>query len=131
MWQLLDNGRLVLRLIQDPRVPALIKVGIPLLVALYFISPIDFIPDFLLGPGQLDDLGIVLLGMTLLVRLAPRDVVDEHRRALGMESGASGNPGGYQAPPTGPEPQSGGAPIDAEYRVIPPDQAQDNNTRKL
>lgn len=28
---------------------------------LYCISPIDLIPDFLIGPGQLDDLGVILL----------------------------------------------------------------------
>ena len=26
--------------------------------AIYFIWPIDIIPDFLLGPGQVDDLGV-------------------------------------------------------------------------
>jgi uncharacterized membrane protein YkvA (DUF1232 family) len=26
---------------------------------LYILSPVDLIPDFLVGPGQLDDLGVL------------------------------------------------------------------------
>lgn len=113
--------------------PTWIKLGIPLLVALYFLSPFDLIPDFLIGPGQLDDLGIVLLGMTLLIRLAPGNVVEEHRRALGMDidPAGGGTAGSYGRPtPAGSEQSAGGA-IEGEYRVIPPDQGQDNNTRKF
>ncbi len=77
----MDQIRLGWRLLRDPRVPW-IKNAIPAFAALYLISPIDVIPDFLLGLGQVDDLGI-LIAMTIatirwLPRLAPRAVVDEH-----------------------------------------------------
>lgn len=81
---IMDNGQLVWRLLQDDRVPTPLKVVIPLGVALYFVMPLDFIPDFIPVLGQLDDLGVVLLGMSLLINLAPRDVVNEHRQTLGM-----------------------------------------------
>ena len=102
MKQLMDNARLAWRLMGDRRVSTLVKVGIPLLIALYFFSPLDFIPDFLLGLGQLDDLGVILLGLGLIVRFSPPTVVEEHRRALGVSQGE----------PT--------RPLDGEYRVIPP-----------
>ena len=133
MKELLENGRLVWRLMNDPRVPGWIKFGVPLLVAVYVLSPIDVIPDFLVGPGQLDDLGVVLLGMTLMVRLSPQHVVEEHRRALGYDvdgSASAGASGGrsYWAPPpsaSGESTQETTQPeqsaIEGEYRVIPPD----------
>ena len=133
MKELLENGRLVWRLINDPRVPGWIKFGVPLLVAVYVLSPIDVIPDFLVGPGQLDDLGVVLLGMTLMVRLSPQHVVEEHKRALGYDidgSASKGASGGrsYWAPPpnasgrSAPETtQAEQSAIEGEYRVIPPD----------
>jgi uncharacterized membrane protein YkvA (DUF1232 family) len=52
------------------------------------LSPIDPIPDFLLGLGQVDDLGVVVAGVLLIARilplLAPNDVVDEHLRDMGL-----------------------------------------------
>jgi uncharacterized membrane protein YkvA (DUF1232 family) len=88
--------QLVWRLLQDDRVSTVLKVAIPLAVAIYFISPLDLIPDFIPVLGQLDDIGVILLGMTLLINMAPRDVVNEHRLALGLDpmpgrnSGSSG-----------------------------------------
>lgn len=132
MKELLENGRLVLRLMQDARVPTWIKVVIPVFVAIYFFSPIDLIPDFLIGPGQLDDLGVILLGMSLIVRFSPKYIVDEHRRALGYDvagssASSSASPGGsnyWSTPPAGgtgaaPKPSNGS--IEGEYRVVPSD----------
>jgi uncharacterized membrane protein YkvA (DUF1232 family) len=81
---MLENARLAWRLLQDDRVSTVLKVAIPLAVAVYFISPLDLIPDFIPVLGQLDDIGVILLGMTLLINMAPRDVVNEHRLALGL-----------------------------------------------
>src|SRR6476620_9635267 len=81
---LIGSFQLVYRLYQDDRVPTVLKVSVPLLVALYFVLPFDLIPDFLPGVGELDDLGVAILGMNLFIRLAPQAVVDEHRRALGL-----------------------------------------------
>ncbi len=108
--ELMERGRLVWRLMNDDRVQLWLKLGIPLVVLFYFISPVDLIPDFLLGLGQLDDLGVVLLGMALFIRLAPEPVVDEHRRALGMEPE---RPGGEPTRRTSRDTN----PIEGEYRV--------------
>ena len=130
MRDVIDNGRLTWRLINDPRVPTLVKVTIPLLVALYFFSPLDFIPDFLPILGQLDDIGVILFGMSLIVRFSPQDVVDEHRRALGFNS-ADGDrsaqnigtdPSSYWAGPPTRHPSEPTRPIDGEYTVVPPQQ---------
>lgn len=82
-----DQLRLGWRLLRDERVPGL-KFALPALLALYVASPIDPIPDFLLGLGQMDDLGVVVAGVFLLARviprLAPAHVVDEHWRCMGI-----------------------------------------------
>jgi uncharacterized membrane protein YkvA (DUF1232 family) len=89
---LLDRGmreqlRLSWRLLRDQRVPAL-KFALPALLGLYVMSPLDPIPDFLLGLGQMDDLGVVIAGVLLIARimprLAPEHVVDEHLREMGI-----------------------------------------------
>ena len=82
----IDEIRLTWRLMRDERVPVG-KYLIPLLVALYVVSPIDSIPDFLFGVGQLDDLGAVVIGALMAMRLtrwfASDDVVTGHLRAMG------------------------------------------------
>ncbi len=135
--ELLQNGRLAWRLLHDPRVPQWVKVLVPLIVAIYVISPIDFIPDFIPVLGQLDDVGVVLLGLTLISRLSPQSVVEEHKRALGYpSSGSSAGAGSAAAsasywnmPPDSGEPTSSTAPsgsgadgaIEGEYKVITPE----------
>jgi uncharacterized membrane protein YkvA (DUF1232 family) len=79
---ILREARLAWRLWRDQRVPAWTK-GIPLLSLLYIIWPLDFLADPLLGLGQLDDLGVILLGLALFINLAPRDLVDQHRSDIG------------------------------------------------
>ena len=75
---ILREVRLAWRLWRDRRVPAWTK-GIPLLSLLYIVWPLDFLSDPLLGLGQLDDLGVMLLGLALFINLAPRDLVEQHR----------------------------------------------------
>lgn len=75
------------RLLLDPRVPVGLKVLVPALMALYAFSPLDLVPDFLVGLGQLDDLGVVLAALALFTRLAPREIVAEHRAALAGRGG--------------------------------------------
>lgn len=50
-----------------------------MLVAGYALSPIDLIPDFIPVLGYLDDLIIVPLGIRLVVRLIPAEIMAEHR----------------------------------------------------
>ena len=64
---------------RDPRVPWYAKV-LGLIVVAYALSPIDLIPDFIPVLGYLDDVILVPLGIALVVRLIPKDVMDEHRK---------------------------------------------------
>lgn len=63
---------------RDPRMawPARLVV---LLVLLYIISPIDFIPESAHFLGGLDDLIILPLGLFIAVRLVPADVMADCR----------------------------------------------------
>ena len=63
---------------RDPRVPWYAK-ALALAIAGYALSPIDLIPDFIPVIGYLDDLIIVPLGIALVVRMIPPDVMAEHR----------------------------------------------------
>ncbi len=86
--QIMRTLALVWRLLKDSRVPFLPKLIIPAAMA-YVIFPIDLIPDFILGLGQLDDLGIILLSIPLFIEFCPREIVEEHRRALETTRGQS------------------------------------------
>lgn len=99
--RLVDPGvigqlRLAWRLLRDPRVGGA-KYLLPALLTLYVLSPVDSIPDFLIGFGQMDDVGIVVAGALmfagLIPKLAPRIVVDEHLRDLGYGCRGQAEPG--------------------------------------
>ena len=59
---------------RDPNAPLLARV-LAGLVAAYALSPIDLIPDFIPVLGYLDDLLIVPLGLLLVIRLMPDEVL--------------------------------------------------------
>jgi uncharacterized membrane protein YkvA (DUF1232 family) len=63
---------------RDPRVPWYAKV-LAIVVAGYAISPIDLIPDFIPVLGYLDDVILLPLGILLVIRLIPPDIMAEHR----------------------------------------------------
>src|SRR6478735_10023357 len=63
---------------RDPRTPWYVK-ALALAVAAYALSPIDLIPDFIPVLGYVDDLLIVPLGIALVIRLIPAEVMAEHR----------------------------------------------------
>ncbi len=74
--------RLYWRLLRDPRVSWLPKV---VLIAgvLYFVVPLDLLPDFpLVGLGWLDDLAVLIAATQMFIRLCPRRVVQEHVRLI-------------------------------------------------
>ena len=73
-------GNLVLagRLLFDRRVGGLAKL-IPLLIAIYILSPVDLIPDLFVPIGIVDDLTALLIGLQLFILCAPADVVAEYR----------------------------------------------------
>ena len=66
--------------VRDPRVPWYAK-ALGACVVAYALSPIDLIPDFIPVLGYLDDLVLVPLGLLLIVRLIPADILAEHRIA--------------------------------------------------
>jgi len=63
---------------RDPRTPWYVR-AIALAIAAYAASPIDLIPDFIPVVGYLDDLIVVPLGIALVIRLIPPEVMAEHR----------------------------------------------------
>jgi uncharacterized membrane protein YkvA (DUF1232 family) len=99
---LASHARLTVRLLREPGVPLFTK-ALPILAALYVISPLDFVPDFLPVLGQLDDLGVILIALEGFLKVSPPGAVDFHRAALA------------QGRKYGPMP-SGGEIIDAEFR---------------
>ena len=106
----IDQARLAWRLFRDPRVAPRLKLAVPALTALYVLSPVDLLPDFLLGLGQVDDVGAIGLALLVLIRLVPRlapaEVVEEHRAAMGLRT----EPGGAGG-------RRGQTIVDATYRV--------------
>jgi uncharacterized membrane protein YkvA (DUF1232 family) len=63
---------------RDPRVPWYAK-ALAALVAGYALSPVDLIPDFIPIVGYLDDVILVPLGIVVVIRLIPPEVMAEHR----------------------------------------------------
>jgi uncharacterized membrane protein YkvA (DUF1232 family) len=63
---------------RDPRVPWYAK-ALAVVVASYALSPIDLIPDFIPVVGYLDDVILVPLGVLLVLRMIPSEVMNEHR----------------------------------------------------
>ena len=70
-------GKLLLRLARDPRVPRRNKLMFGSIAA-YLILPWDFIPDWMPGIGQLDDIVLIALGLDALVNRVPQSVLEEH-----------------------------------------------------
>jgi uncharacterized membrane protein YkvA (DUF1232 family) len=65
---------------QHPRTPCGPKL-LALAVAAYALSPIDLTPDFIPVLGYLDDLLVLPLGILLVTRMMPPDVLAECRAA--------------------------------------------------
>lgn len=105
---LVSQARLAWRLFTDGRVPSWVKL-IPVAGLLYFLSPVDLIPDLALpGLGEVDDLVILLLALKLFVDLSPSGIVRQHAESL------FGNRPAARAT----DDPSTDAYIDAPYRVL-------------
>ena len=59
------------RLIWDPTVPGLLKLALPFMALLYWISPIDLMPGL-----PFDDIAVLLVAARLFVALAPQASVN-------------------------------------------------------
>lgn len=59
---------------------------LPALALIYVISPIDLIPDFVLGIGALDDLAILALAIPMLMKEVDKFLLWEMQiKSKGME----------------------------------------------
>jgi uncharacterized membrane protein YkvA (DUF1232 family) len=65
------------RLLADPRIPRRRKLALVALLG-YLASPIDLVPDFIPGVGQLDDVLAVILVLRFVLRGADDDLLEEH-----------------------------------------------------
>ena len=68
---------------KDPRVPWYAKLLAAFVVA-HTLSPIDLIPDFIPVLGYLDDLIITPLGLALVLRMIPEEVMMAARQKAVM-----------------------------------------------
>ena len=68
----------IYRAARDPRVPWYAKAR-AFCVAGYALSPIDLIPDFVPVLGYMDDVIIVPLGILIVVKMIPPEIMAEHR----------------------------------------------------
>jgi uncharacterized membrane protein YkvA (DUF1232 family) len=64
---------------RDPATPMAVRL-LALVIAAYALSPIDLIPDFIPVLGYLDDLLLVPLGLLLVIRLLPPQVLASARQ---------------------------------------------------
>ena len=81
IMQVINRLRLVARLLGDKRVPIYLKV-LPFAGLVYLIWPLDLLPDLTPIIGQIDDLGVLILGVETFIRLSPQNVVAEHEADL-------------------------------------------------
>ena len=70
---------------RHPKTPLYAKFCALVIVA-YALSPIDLIPDFIPVLGYLDDLILIPAGIMLLIKMMPKEVLEECRRKA--ETGA-------------------------------------------
>ena|SRR5438270_12866180 len=89
--QLAQQMRLFYHLMRDPRVPALTK-AIPVVTAIYLVSPIDWLQNMVPVLGQLGDVALIALSFRLFLEFSPDEVVQEHlMRLLGAQGGEAWN----------------------------------------
>ena len=74
---ILRFGRLVWRLSFDRRVPLPLRLLLPIAI-INAVSPFDLVKDSVPVLGRFDDLIFIALALLLLVKLSPKEVVDEH-----------------------------------------------------
>jgi uncharacterized membrane protein YkvA (DUF1232 family) len=70
-------GKLLVGVLRDRRVPQRNKI-VAGGIAAYLLLPFDFIPDFIPGLGQLDDLVMLGVAFDSLLNRVPEEVVQDH-----------------------------------------------------
>jgi uncharacterized membrane protein YkvA (DUF1232 family) len=66
------------RVMRHPQTPAKTKL-LAMLAVVYVISPIDLIPDVIPVLGLLDDVGVVMLLLSIAYKFLPKDLYDALR----------------------------------------------------
>lgn len=66
---------------KDGRTPLATKI-FPWAALLYLLVPIDVVPDFVPLLGQLDDIGIIILLVTIAMKVVPKDLWQEHGKKV-------------------------------------------------
>jgi hypothetical protein len=100
------DGITAWRLLWDPRVPTILKLALPLLAVVYWLSPLDLLPGL-----PFDDIAVLLVALRMFVSLAPQQSVND---AFNGGPSAGGNPAG-QPPRRGEDDQNV---IDTTWRVL-------------
>jgi uncharacterized membrane protein YkvA (DUF1232 family) len=70
--------------IKNPKMPWYAK-GLAVCVLAYALSPIDLIPDFIPILGVLDDLILVPLGISIVIKMIPLEVLAECREKARLD----------------------------------------------
>ena len=65
----------------DKRTPLATKV-FPWAALLYLLLPIDLVPDVIPLLGQLDDVGIIVLLVSIALKVIPKDLWNEHEKKV-------------------------------------------------
>lgn len=77
IWLIPNVLKLLGRIVKDRRVPVRAK-AFAAAVLVYVVSPIDLIPDFVIGLGKLDDLILSAVAIQHLIEAAGPEIVAEH-----------------------------------------------------
>jgi uncharacterized membrane protein YkvA (DUF1232 family) len=88
-WKFRSHARFVWAMVRDARTPASAKLMVAG-AALYLLSPIDVIPDVLVGIGWVDDLAVVSGLLALAYKLLPADLHAELRAKVNGAAPAAG-----------------------------------------
>lgn len=70
---------------KHPKTPWYAKAFAVLIIG-YALSPIDLIPDFIPVVGYIDDLIIVPAGISLLIKMIPKEILEECREKARSQS---------------------------------------------
>jgi len=65
--------------LKDKETPMIAKIFAGITVA-YALSPIDFVPDFILILGYLDDIILLSFLVALTIRFMPKDILERNRQ---------------------------------------------------
>ena len=74
----IQHDALTVILWRETRIPPVVRL-LALAIAAYAMSPIDLIPDFMPILGYLDDIILVPLGIVLVIKLTPSNVIEASR----------------------------------------------------